>query len=210
MLFTGILLESTFSHFDGFHLKLNLFLRLTLLLSITFSLGCQLRPSEDPDASAFMLVKRDNEPVFLPMELMIEGFGPEESFKDQSKFFPKIADKFRRSGLFDVGESKKGHVIFVQWESWKRDRSLPEIGSQSVRSKWSMVESDAEMFHRMEVRVIENGAILKRYEYTQIIDYRGRGFLDNANRYLSWFHHGVNPMLSRFFLDLKKDGYLLI
>lgn len=168
--------------------------------------GCQMPPGEDPDVSAFMLVKNDNQPVFKAIDLKVTGFESGELFKSQSKFYPLIEKKFQRSGLFDLGETE--HQIEVRWESWKRDRNLPGIPENKSRSKWSLLESNAEMFHRMEVIVMQEETVLKRYEYTRLIDHRGRGYLDNANRYLSWFHFGVNPMLRQFFLDLKSDGYL--
>ena len=167
-----------------------------------------MAPSPDPDISAFMLAKHDNHPVFKSIQLEVKGFETGELFKEQHEFYPQIVQKFRRSGLFEtiLGEHKQR--VEVRWECWKKDRELPDIKAGSSRSKWSMVESDAELYHRMEVLVFEDGFIIRRYEYTNLVDYRGRGYLDNANRYLSWFHHGVNPMLSNFFLDLKKDGIL--
>jgi len=170
--------------------------------------SCQLPPSPDPDVSAFMLAKRDNQPVFKAIQLDVKGFDTGELFKQQYEFYPQIVQKFRRSGLFNSIEGEHKQRIEVHWECWKKDRDLPDIKAGSSRSKWSMVESNVELYHRMEALVIEDGLIAKRYEYTNLVDYRGGDYLDNANRYLSWFHHGVNSMLSSFFLDLKKDGIL--
>jgi hypothetical protein len=189
-----------------YRLKIKQKLGSLLILVSLLTSGCQLPPQEDPDVSAFMLIKNDNQPVFKAIDLRVSGFESGELFKAQPKFYPLIEKKFQRSGLFELGEAS--HQVELHWESWKRDRALPDIPDNKSHSKWSLLESNAEMFHRMEVIVKRENEILKRYEYNQLLDHRGRGYLDNANRYLSWFHFGVNPMLRQFFLDLKRDGYL--
>lgn len=188
------------------------FFRISKGLSLAFCLllsACQFKPAEVPDVSLFKLNERDNEPVFEAFALHVGGFEGGSLFETQSKFYPKIKEKFNKTGVFELNDPESEREIIVKWEAWKRDRDYPQVKSGMKSMKWNLLEDEVQMVHRMEIQLWEKDVILKRYEYDEMVYFSGRSSFDSPNRYLSWFHEGVNPMLSQFFLDLKHDGYFL-
>lgn len=147
--------------------------------------------------------------IFQPVVLQLNTLSGTGNYYVFKEFLPQIREKIITSGLFQHG--MRGYedqvTLNVYWESKHNDSALLMILRSATLF---LVPAQADVDHWMKFEIVRGGQILKTFEYKQNVKYIHSIFTENAATQKAWFDNGVNLILRKFFVDLKKDGVLSV
>lgn len=127
-------------------------------------------------------------------------------------YYPQIRQKIVDSHLFRQNPLREGDLYWldIRWSYRNRDEGVAAATGILRAFTLFLVPGKITMIHTMEIDVHENGRLRKSYRYDKEVEYWSNLMTENEISGAIWFHKGVNAILSQFYEDLNKDGYMVI